>query len=139
MSSKAFEKQIDNWIKRTEADIAETHRESVRTITNELVAAAPNVTGNLRRSISVAKTPQYEGTPDQQFTDPTAANNAVISSLEPGDHAYLQVTAAYGLKEEYGRTGSDGTHQPGKFFVTSVASRWRGIVNRIASNKKRKR
>lgn len=133
--AKAFEKQIADWIKQTEDDMHQVVREGTKLLIQDLQAAMPVESGNLRRSVTASRTPIITpAAPDHVFTDQTAENNAVIDSTNIGDPLYVSIPAAYAAKEEYGSGG-----RAGKFFFTRTASKWRGIIRSVAKAGKRKR
>lgn len=139
-NTKAFTKQIDQWIKQTEADLMDVHRESVKAVARTMQDNMPHESGNLKRSVVITKTPIHQpAAPDHQFTDPTASNEAVADSLQLGDHAYIFVESAYGARDNYGSTSSKGKIRPGKFWFEVTLSQWRGLVTRVAKAGKRGR
>lgn len=139
---KDFTRAVQRWTHDTLTETSQTFRDAVSEFTDELVEAAPKVSGNLARSIQVTNgLPVYVGKPDQKYADPSADNQAAIASLELGDTARVAVGAAYALKTEVGyqSRGADGklAVTGGRFWATSVGSRWKGIVQRIATARRR--
>lgn len=134
-NSKAFEKQIADWVEQTNRETERVVRDGTKQLIDDLQAAMPYESGNLRRSVTASRTPIITpAAPDHVFTDQTAENNAVIDSTNIGDPLYVSIPAAYAVKEEYGSGG-----RAGKFFFTRTASKWRGIIRSVAKAGKRKR
>lgn len=132
-SPKSFISAVAEWSAQQEELSTDVARVAVKEFVSEYKAAAPNVTGNLANSITVASSPEQlvQGAPDQVFADNTAANNAVIDNMKLGDRVYVAALAAYNAKEEFGHTTLHG-NTPGKLFGTRTAAGWRGFVKRSA-------
>lgn len=133
-SNKSFASSISKWIEQAEEDATLIARDAVREFVAEYQDATPHVSGNLANSTHVAANPHslLKGAPDQKYSDPAAANNAVIDAMEMGDHVYVGQVAPYAGKTEFGYVGSDGKTVAGRFQGITTAARWRGMVKRVA-------
>lgn len=130
---KSFISAVAEWSAQQEERSTDIARAAVKEFVSEYKDAAPNVTGNLANSITVAANPHdlIKGEPDQKYSDNTAANDAVIDNMKLGDRVYVAALAPYNAKEEFGHTSLHG-NTPGKLFGTRVAAGWRGFVKRVA-------
>lgn len=139
-STKSFTNAVSDWIEQAEGDATDIARAAAKEFVSEYQDATTKVSGNLANSTHVAASPAdlLKGAPDQKYSDPTAANNAVIDAMELGDHVYVAQVAPYAGKSEFGYVGSDGKPVAGHFQGLTTAAKWKGMVKRVAQVRGRK-
>lgn len=138
-TTRGFLKAVSKWTTETEERMDDVLREASKDLYDQLYQATPVDTGNLRNSLRASK----QGVQAQSYpSGPGYANSSTaesyqeIDSLKVGERIQMAYAATYARRLELGFTGYDSLGRyystPGRFWVRTVSSRWRGIVREAA-------
>ena len=144
-TTRGFLASVSKWTKETEERSLEAFQNGALDFYDELSAATPVLTGNLRNSL-VARvggegTQTVTGpglTPSDDTTRSGASQSiAAIMSAKLGDRISYIYNATYARRLNYGFTGTDSLgrmyNQAGKFWIERVGGRYRSIMRAAAS------
>lgn len=145
-TTRGFLKAIDNWTKETEGKSERAFQNGLLDFYDELAAATPVDTGNLRNSLganivggSAGATVTGPGSTSSDSTFRGGASGAIATIMRAkiGDRVQFVYGATYARRLNLGFTGFDKLgryyNQPGRFWIERVGSRYRSIMRNAAS------
>lgn len=137
-SPDQFMVSIDRWTEKAKLAPMVVVKETVQTMNNEIVEGTPVKSGFLRGSYFAAlnRIPFGQGSPGLGGAS-SAAINAVVGQIKPGDTYIMGNTASYSRRVELGFVGIDSLGrryiQRGRYFMRSVLARANLIAEAAAA------
>lgn len=144
---RGFSRSVNQWAQATEERSTDAYRNGLLDFYDELRAATPVDTGNLRDAW-VASDSGNAMTVTGPGDSPGQSNNrsgisqsiAAIMSAKIGDKISFMNHATYFLRIERGFVGPDSLgrvyNQAGRWFAAGVGARYRAIMRRAATRLK---
>lgn len=145
-TTRGFLKAIDKWTQETEEKSERAFQNGLLDFYDELAAATPVDTGNLRNSLGANIVGQGAGatvtgpgntSADSTFRGGASGAIATIMRAKIGDRVQFVYGATYARRLNLGFTGFDRLgryyNQPGRFWIERVGSRYRSIMRAAAS------
>ena len=144
-TTRGFLQSVNKWTKETEQRSTEAFQNGALDFYDELSAATPVLTGNLRNSliasVNGAGAPTVTGpgltSGDSTYRSGASQSIAAIMSAKLGDRISFVYQATYARRLNYGFTGTDSLgrfyNQAGRFWIERVGARYRTIMRAAAS------
>ena len=144
-TTRGFLKAVNKWTLETEQRSTEAFQNGALDFYDELAAATPVLTGNLRNSLvasvngpaGATVTGPGSNPNDSTFRSGASQSIAAIMSAKLGDRISYVYNASYARRLNYGFTGADSLgriyNQAGRFWIEQVGARYRSIMRAAAS------
>lgn len=144
-TSRGFLQSVNKWTKETEERSTEAFQNGILDFYDELRAATPVLTGNLRDAWVASKSGNAIQTVTGPGDNPSESGNRsgieqslqTITNLKLGDRVDIMNNATYYRRLEFGFSGFDSLgryyNQPGRFFARQVGARYRSIMRAAAT------
>lgn len=144
-TTRGFLNSIAKWSEKAESAAVDVFRNGSLDMYDELAAATPVDTGNLRNSlvahvngfVTSTVTGPGASSSDSTFRSGAEQSIAAISALELGDKVTYVYHASYARRLNYGFTGYDSLgryfNQPGRFWIERVGGRYKSIMRAAAT------
>lgn len=139
-TTRGFVSGVNQWAQETEERATAVFQEGIKDFYDEMYAATPVDTGNLRNSLVVTKNgqPEMQGPLGPGYANSgTGQSYMVADSIEIGDRVTLGYRATYARRLNLGFTGFDSLgryyNQAGRFWIEAVGSRYRSIMRAAAT------
>lgn len=144
-TSRGFLQAVNKWTKETEERSEQAFQNTALEFYDQLRAATPVDTGNLRNSLvaSVGGSQQMVTGPgnnpsDASYRSGAETSIANIMNAKIGDRISFLYLATYARRLNYGFTGFDSLGRyystPGRFWIQQVGARYRSIARRVATS-----
>lgn len=146
-TTRSFSRQVNKWTLATEQRSEDAFRNGLLDFYDELRAATPVDTGNLRDAWVASDGGRVQMVTGPGDTSGQSSNRsgisqsvAAISSAKLGDKISFMNYATYFLRLERGFVGPDSLgrvySQPGRWFAARVGAQYRSIMRRAATRLK---
>jgi hypothetical protein len=141
---KTFTAQVKEWTEKARRNRQLVLRLAVQKLVRQLLenvgkgaGQTPFLTGNLRRSLLASTSSLPAVRKDVEFKGDNSGQIALtIATWDTGSPLWLGFQAAYGMRLEYGFTGTDSAgrsyNQAGRYFVRAAVNNWQNYVNEAA-------
>ena len=139
-----FTAQVKEWTEKARRNRQLVLRSASQKLARQLLenvgkgaGQTPFLTGNLRRSLLASTSRLPAVRKNVEFNGDNIGQIALtIAAWDTGRPLWLGFQAAYGMRLEYGFTGTDSAgrsyNQAGRYFVRAAVNNWQGFVDEAA-------